>query len=156
MAGITGIGGWFQRNLHKDRPAYYQAIQTVRKNDMDMTTWLEYFVDGLRSQMQEIQDKGKKIVIADKAVAMLKELVLNVRQEKIVRYLVLNHQIDNEQCQKICKSIKRTATRDLTALVEKEVLEKRGEKKGTSYILSPKVAEKIGDIVRGLYVEKYA
>lgn len=126
----------------KDRPAYYQAIQTVRKNNMDMTTWLEYFVDGLRSQMEEIQDKGKKVVIADKAVAMLKELGLNARQEKIVRYLVLNEQIDNEQCQKLCKSIKRTATRDLTALVEKDVLEKRGEKKGTFYVLSSKVAER--------------
>ncbi len=130
----------------KDRPAYYQAIQTVRKNNMDMTTWLEYFVDGLRSQMKEIQDKGKKVVIADKAVAMLKELNLNARQEKIVRYLILNEQIDNEQCQKLCKSIKRTATRDLTALVEKDVLEKRGEKKGTFYILSSKVVEKIRDI----------
>jgi Fic family protein len=130
----------------KDRPSYYQAIQTVRKNNMDMTAWLEYFVDGLRSQMEEIQDKGKKVVIADKAVAMLKELGLNARQEKIVRYLVLNEQIDNEQCQKLCKSIKRTATRDLTALVEKEALEKRGEKKGTFYVLSAKVADKIRDI----------
>jgi len=130
----------------KDRPAYYQAIQTVRKNNMNMTTWLEYFVDGLRSQMEEIQKKGKKIIIADKAVVMLKELGLNARQEKIFRYLVMNEQIDNEQCQKVCKSIKRTATRDLTALVEKKVLEKRGEKKGTFYVLSPKVAEKIRDI----------
>ena len=95
--------------------------------------------------MEEIQDKGKKVVIADKAVAMLKEISLNSRQEKIVRYLVLNEQIDNEQCQKLCKSIKRTATRDLTALAEKEVLEKRGEKKGTFYVLSSKVVEKIRD-----------
>jgi predicted HTH transcriptional regulator len=77
---------------------------------------------------------------------MLKELSLNARQEKIVRYLVINEQIDNEQCQKACKSIKRTATRDLTALVEKEALEKRGEKKGTFYVLSPKTVEKIRDI----------
>jgi len=130
----------------KDRPAYYKAVQSVRNNDMDMTVWLEYFVDGLRSQMEEIQDKGKKVIIADKTVAMLKEISLNVRQEKIVRYLVLNDRIDNEQCQKVCKSIKRTATRDLTSLVEKKILEKCGEKKGTFYVLSPNVAEKIRDI----------
>jgi Fic family protein len=28
--------------------AYYKAIQSVRENDMDMTAWLEYFVEGLR------------------------------------------------------------------------------------------------------------
>ena len=41
---------------------------------------------------------------------------------------------------------KRTATRDLTGLVEKNILKKIGEKKGTYYILSPKVIEKIRDI----------
>lgn len=111
-----------------------------------MTAWLEYFVDGLRSQMEEIQEKGKKIIIADKTVVTLRELGLNTRQEKIVRYLVINERIDNEQCQRVCKSIKRTATRDLTALVGKDALEKRGEKKGTFYVLSSKIAEKIRDI----------
>jgi len=41
---------------------------------------------------------------------------------------------------------KRTATRDLTGLVEKNILKKIGEKKGTYYILSSKVIEKIRDI----------
>jgi len=103
----------------KDRPAYYKAIQSVRKNNKDMTAWLEYFVDGLRAQMAEIYEKGRQIIIADKAVKLLEEMRLNIRQEKIIRYLVINDQIDNAQCQKICNSIKRTATRDLTGLVEK-------------------------------------
>src|SRR4030042_480895 len=37
----------------KDRPAYYSAIQSVRNNSMDMTGWLEYFVTGLRSHMEQ-------------------------------------------------------------------------------------------------------
>ena len=130
----------------KDRPLYYQAIQSVRKNNMDMTSWLDYFVEGLRSQMEEIQEKGKKAIVAEKAVKILQDFGLNTRQGRIIRYLVINEQIDNEQCQKICNSIKRTATRDLTGLVEKGVLEKHGEKKGTYYIISPKIAEKIRDI----------
>ncbi|MBI4688535.1 MAG: Fic family protein [Nitrospirae bacterium] len=130
----------------KNRPAYYKAIQSVRGNNMDMTFWLEYFVDGLRSQMMEIQGKGKKIIIADKVIKILEGDNLNVRQKKIIRYLVINEQIDNEQCQKLCNSIKRTATRDLTALIEKNILERHGEKKGTYYILSPRVIGKIRDI----------
>ena len=88
----------------------------------------------------------EKIIIVDKVIKMLQDINLNARQEKIVRYLVINEKIDNEQCQKVCNSIKRTATRDLTALVEKNILKRRGEKKGTYYILSPKVTEKIRDI----------
>jgi predicted HTH transcriptional regulator len=71
---------------------------------------------------------------------------LNVRQERIVRFLLLNERVDNEQCQVICKSIKRTATRDLTGLVEKSILQKHGEKKGTYYILAPEIENKIRDI----------
>lgn len=130
----------------KDRPAYYRAIQSVRQGNMDMTSWLEYFIEGLRSQMVDIQEKGRKIIKAESIVEGLKDYSLNLRQEKIVRYLVINERIDNERCQKLCNSIKRTATRDLTSLAEKGILEKKGEKKGTYYILSPVVVNKIRDI----------
>jgi len=121
-----------------DRQAYYQAIQSVRNNKMDMTSWLEYFVNGLRSQMEEIQEKGKKVILSEKLVDRFVKFDLNDRQKKIVRYLFVNSQIDNQQCQTLCKSIKRTATRDLTGLVNASVLIKKGEKKGTNYVLSPK------------------
>jgi len=130
----------------KDRPAYYKAIQSVRNNKMDMTGWLEYFVTGLRSQMEEIQEKGKKIIISEKIINALASYDLTPRQVKIMRYLVINDRIDNEQCQALCNSIKRTATRDLTGLVEKSLLVKYGEKKGTYYLLSPEVSEKLRDI----------
>lgn len=130
----------------RDRPAYYKAIQSVRQNNMDITSWLDYFVEGLRSQMVEIREKGRKIINAENITKQLKDYSLNLRQGKIVRYLVINERIDNERCQKLCKSIKRTATRDLSSLVEKGILEKKGEKKGTFYILSPAILAKIRDI----------
>jgi Fic family protein len=123
----------------KDRPAYYQAIQSVRSSNMDMTTWLEYFVDGLWSQMKEIQEKGKKIIVSEKIIKSLESYNLNLRQEKIIRFLVINERIDNEQCQKLCGSIRRTATRDLVSLVEKGLLVMKGELKGAYYVLSQAV-----------------
>jgi Fic family protein len=125
----------------KDRPSYYQAIQSVRNNNMNMTAWLGYFVEGLRSQMEEIQDKGKKIIVSEKIVKALAEYNLNLRQKKIIRYLVVNEQINNEQCQRLCESIRRTATRDLVSLVEKGLLLKKGELKGAYYVLSSTVSK---------------
>lgn len=129
----------------KDRPSYYEAIQSVRNNNMDMTEWIEYFIYGLHTQMIEIQEKGEKIINAEKSVKALNDYNLNARQERIIQYLIINEQIDNEQCQKICKSIKRTSTRDLSALVEKQILERKGEKRGTFYILTPKIVEQLRD-----------
>ena len=124
----------------KDRQSYYQAIQSVRNNNMDMTAWLSYFVEGLRSQMEEINEKGKKIIVSEKIVKTLTQYSLNLRQEKIIRYLVVNGQINNEQCQRLCGSIRRTATRDLASLVEKGLLLKKGELKGAYYVLSSTVS----------------
>ena len=40
----------------KDRRSFYQAIQSVRKNNMDMTSWLEYFVKGFLYQMRKVME----------------------------------------------------------------------------------------------------
>jgi len=46
----------------RDRSAYYAALQTVRGHDMDMTGWLEYYVGGLATQMQEVRSKGEQVI----------------------------------------------------------------------------------------------
>ncbi|MBI2167462.1 MAG: Fic family protein [Candidatus Omnitrophica bacterium] len=130
----------------QDRPAYYQAIQSVRNHKMDMTVWLEYFVEGLHSQMKEIQARGELLIKAEKISKVFAQEALNKRQEKVLRHVFVHERITNEECQRLCGSIKRTATRDLTGLVVKGILEKRGEKKGTYYVFSPDSIRKIRDI----------
>jgi len=106
----------------KDRPAYYQAIQTVRKNNMDMTTWLEYFVDGLRSQMTEIQAKGEQLIKQDSQLQKIKKIGLNKRQEKAVKRLIIKGTLSVNEYQSVSSCIRRTAQRDLEELVEKKVI----------------------------------
>jgi Fic family protein len=106
----------------KDRPAYYQAIQNVRKNNMDMTTWLEYFVDGLRSQMVEIQAKGGQLIKRDSRLQKIKKIGLNKRQEKAVKRLIIKGTLSVNEYQSVASCIRRTAQRDLEELVEKKVV----------------------------------
>ena len=106
----------------KDRPAYYNAIQTVSNNDMDMTGWLEYFVAGLRSQMEEIQEKGKQLIKQDAALQKIKKTGLNTRQEKAIKYLLKNRTISVNEYQSAASCIRRTAQRDLGNLIEKGII----------------------------------
>ncbi|RJP59047.1 MAG: Fic family protein [Candidatus Auribacter fodinae] len=106
----------------KDRPAYYNAIQSVRNNKMDMTGWLEYFVDGLRSQMKEIQTKGEEIIKNNAAVQKIKKKDLNDRQEQAVKYLLQNGKITVNEYQSVSSCVRRTAQRDLDDLLEKKVI----------------------------------
>jgi len=106
----------------KDRPLYYQAIQTVRNSNMDMTLWLEYFVDGLRSQMAEIQTKGEQLIKQDSQLQKIKKIGLNKRQEKAVKYLVIKGTLSVNEYQSVASCIRRTAQRDLEGLVGKKIV----------------------------------
>jgi hypothetical protein len=44
---------------------FYKAIQSVRESGMAMTTWLEYFVDGLSTQLTEVKQRGEQAIRRD-------------------------------------------------------------------------------------------
>jgi Fic family protein len=106
----------------KDRPGYYEAIQSVRRSGMDMTSWLEYFVIGLHAQMKEIQDKGKQLIKQDNLLQKVIKTGLNKRQEIAMRYLIKNSRITVNEYQKISSCIRKTAQRDLEDLATKAVI----------------------------------
>lgn len=49
----------------RDRHSFYKAIQGVRENSMDMTGWIEFFTEGLATQMREVQERGEKVIQID-------------------------------------------------------------------------------------------
>jgi len=106
----------------KNRLAYYQAIQNVRNNKMNMTGWIEYFVKGLHSQMTEIKSQGKKIIKNDNKMQKIKQQGLNIRQEKAIKYIIKHGTINVMEYQRIVSCIRRTAQRDLVSLVAKKII----------------------------------
>jgi hypothetical protein len=56
----------WQRSWHeyydRDRAAFYAAIQGVRDGGMDLTGWLEYFVDGLATQLAEVRHRDERVI----------------------------------------------------------------------------------------------
>lgn len=113
----------------KNRRAYYDAIQSVRDNDMDMTFWLEYFTDGLKNQLVEVKIKGeiaiKKEVIIEKA----KRLNLNERQQEILLYLVEEKRASVEKILQKFNFVRRTVQRDLSKLVSLGIIKEVAKSK---------------------------
>jgi len=66
----------------------------------------------------------------------LKKLGLNERQIEAVIYTKKYGKITNSDYQKLCNVSERTALRDLDDLINRDVIKKEGEKKGTYYELS--------------------
>ena len=52
--------GWSRLRYEKDwdRMAFYNALQSVRRTNMDMTGWIEFFAIGLATQLAEVKRRG--------------------------------------------------------------------------------------------------
>ena len=117
----------------RDRSAYYVALQSVRGHDMDMTSWLEYYVGGLATQMQEVRSKGEQIIKTD---VLALRFELSERQRSIVRRLATEGSLSIEQVQQAVPDVhRRTVQRDLARLVEKGLVATTGATNQLRYVL---------------------
>ncbi len=103
----------------RDRSAFYRALQSVREQDMDLTGWLEYFVGGLAAQMNEVKQRGERVIRRD---VMAREHGLNERQVQIVEVLLgLDSATIEDATAALPEIPRRTLQRDLQVLVEKRI-----------------------------------
>ena len=66
----------------EDRPRYYAALQAVRREDDNLTAWLEYTAEGLQQTLERVWRRILEIPAAGRA-----KLVLRPRQEKLLQLL---------------------------------------------------------------------
>ena len=103
----------------RDRPAYYDAIRSVRRNDMDMTAWLEYFVEGLATQLREVQERGEQVIRRDVILLRAREAGVRDRALSALAFLLERGKGAVREMEAALDVNRRTLQRDLTQLVEK-------------------------------------
>jgi Fic family protein len=122
------ISEYYDRN----RQDYYNAIQSVRNNHMDMTGWLEYFSRALETQMREIQIKGSHAIRLDVLSLAHK---LSERQKKALDNLLEREEdFSIHDYELLFPDVnRRTLQRDLSNLIEKGLISQKGIKKAARY-----------------------
>jgi Fic family protein len=109
----------------RDRAAFYAAIQSVRDAGMELTTWLEYFVRGLSTQLLEVKSKGERAIRADVIAAGKK---LNARQARLVAAFIERGRLALADCEAILPDVaRRTIQRDLKALAAARLVREVGK-----------------------------
>lgn len=123
------ISEYYDRN----REAFYEAIQSVRDRGMDMTGWLEYFVQGLSTQLTEVKQRGEQAIHRD---ALARRFRLSERQTNALDRVLTHGRLSIQEYEAMCPGTnRRTLQRDLRELVEKEVLATKGATNRLSYHL---------------------
>jgi Fic family protein len=108
----------------RDRPAFYRAIQSVRESGVDMTGWLEYFVEGLSTQLAEVRDRGEQAIRRD---VLAKEHGLSDRQARALGHILEHGSLTIQGFERLYPEVnRRSLQRDLKAMVDMELLVSEG------------------------------
>jgi Fic family protein len=125
----------------RDRPAFYRAIQSVREAGMDMTGWLEYFVEGLSTQLAEVKDRGEQTIRKD---VIAKQHNLSDRQALALAHILVHGRLSIQDFERINPRVsRRTLQRDLKVMVDKGLITERASSPTDptkNYILAEKLS----------------
>jgi len=127
------------KTIESDKKAYYEALQGVNQTN-EITDWLIYFantvLEAQNATMQLVEFSISKAKFYDRLSKRLNE-----RQAKVVARLFkegplgFKGGLSAENYISITKTSRATATRDLSDLVKKGALTKKGELRHTRYFL---------------------
>ena len=118
----------------RDRMAFYSALQGVRRSNMDMTGWVEYFTTGLATQLVEVKERGEMAIRQD---VLASRHGLTDRQSRALGYLLEHGCMTIADFEALYpETSRRTLQRDLRTLVEKGLILRRGQTSGVEYVPS--------------------
>ena len=122
-----------------DAPDYYQALQSVTKNDSDLTLWLEYFTKGLSIELNKIKEKVENISIDAHLKEKLggKPVMLTERQIKIIQYIQKVGYLQNKAFGSLFPMVSEdTILNELKGLQKNSIIKKTGVTKSARYVMS--------------------
>jgi len=87
---------------------------------MEMSSWLEYYTEGLATQMQEVRQLGEQAIKKD---IISSSRQLNDRQQKALTFLLKHDRMSIQDFERICPSSnRRTLQRDLKDMGDKDLV----------------------------------
>ncbi len=131
---IFALEEYYDRNV----AGYYYAIKTADQNpDHDLTSWLEYFAEGVAIEFVHIKEKVSHLSLDLKLKAQAgQQIFLNERQIKIVEYIEKVGYLSNQQFAEILPMVSEdTVLRDLKDLMNKKIIKKKGKTKAARYMM---------------------
>ena len=122
----------------RDRPAFYRAIQSVRERDMDLTGWLEFFSEGLATQLDEVKARGERAIRRE---LLARQHRLSDRQALALGRVLETGRLTIQELEALCPGVnRRTLQRDLRDLVEKGLLAAQGQTNRLEYVAGEGIA----------------
>ena len=122
---------------NRKRKAYYEALQTAatykKRQSVNLTNWLEYYVAGFLEETQKVKDQVLTLSVVGNIPTTRN--VLDRDELQIVDFAIPMGQISSSDVVDILDVPKRTAQAKLKRLEDIKVLEKAGAGPTTYYVI---------------------
>ena len=116
----------------ENRPRYYSALEKVRQDDGDLTSWLEYCAAGLRETLERVWTRIQKLT----AHGGKAKLVLRPKQEQLLHLLREHKAMTPREIWDRIGVSKQGALDLLNPLMKAGVVRRIGTKKSGRYVLT--------------------
>ena len=108
----------------REKKAYYEILEHTTGNSTDITEWLEWFLNTMKSSILRAEETVKRVVCKSSFWQRHREIPMNERQVRVVNMLWdgFTGKLTSSKWAKITKTSQATALRDITDLIEKGIL----------------------------------
>ena len=110
--------------IRKERNSYYDILEKTQKGGLDITNWLEWFLNCLLHAIENSEKLLEKIIYKHYFWLKNSKININDRQRKILNMLMDDFEgvLNTTKWAKIGKCSQDTALRDIQDLIEKGIL----------------------------------
>ena len=126
--------------IKKDRDDYYNILEQTQKGNGDITQWIKWFLEMYARAIENSKELINRSIFINKFYKHFSNVVLNERQQKVIRKLIeclpddFEGGLTNRKYVSITKVSPETAKRDLKFLVDNNILLKNeGKGRSVSY-----------------------
>lgn len=125
--------------INTEKKSYYNILEITQKGDLDITSWLRWFLDCLKGAITASNTIIDKVVRKHQFFVNNASKMTNDRQRLIITKLLdgFEGNLTSSKYAKIAKTSPDTALRDINDLVEKGILIKSNSGgRSTNYLLN--------------------
>jgi len=124
-------------NYYKNTKAEYkEQVESFDLDELDFTRWIEYFTDGLASEVSTTSQNVKLLAKDTKIAKATGRVRVSDRQERIVEYLQDYGILQNKDFPMLFPDISEdTVLRDIKVLIDMGIIQKVGSTKSSRYEL---------------------
>jgi Fic family protein len=124
--------------IQRERKAYYEALESCQKGDLDITRWIEWFLNCIKNAIGASEKTLEAVLVKARFWKAHAGESFNERQRAIINRLLggFEGKLTSSKWAKLAKCSQDTALRDISDLLNRQVLAKdEAGGRSTSYEL---------------------